>query len=213
MMPPSKLNMQVENPIQGKEKRDDEVATEAFEACKSRISTARKETWKNCITLRPYTFITLYKEEIRTKVPDAVRSGDIRQGNKHFPNILDYTTILLDRSKCARRALREMVDICISIFDIACYCKVGLFTMMKTQSYGVTKWLQFLTSECRDVQISVACCNSTSTTYVMIFEAIAFAFVHSDWTSVADSNTASIREEPCSISSFILLTILSLLVW
>lgn len=164
-MPPSKSNMQVENPIQGKEKSDNEVATEAFEACKSRISTARKETWKNCITLRPYTFITLYKEEIRTKVPGNVTRGDKRWGEKRFSHILDYTTILLE-SQYARSALREMVNICISIFDIACYCKVGLFTMMETQSYGVTKWLQFLTSECRDVQIGIACCNSTSTTYV-----------------------------------------------
>ena len=137
-------NINMDNFVEEVEKSDYEVATEAFQACKSSIEKERKKTWLKCITYRQCSFVPWYKEEIRKEVPENIQSTD------RF-SVIEHSVKKLIPSINARCALQEMVNMNNSIIDIFFFCKVDLLMKampLKKRNYGITKWLHFLVSKC-----------------------------------------------------------------
>ena len=119
-------------------KTDGQVAISAFEACELSTNTLRKATWSKRITFRDYSEILVYKNVIRDNYPDCVG------------NVLKCIKFLM-LSPAARMGLLQMVNICITLIDIVCFCKINVFTSnfeTLSGSYELTKWLQFLMSKC-----------------------------------------------------------------
>lgn len=120
------------------DKSDGQVAISAFEACESSTNTLRKKTWGKRITFRNYSEIPVYKNVIRDNYPDCVG------------RVLKCIQFLI-LSPVARMGLQQMVNICITLIDIVCFCKINVFTsnvQTLSESYELTKWLQFLMSKC-----------------------------------------------------------------
>lgn len=129
------------------DKTDGQVAIEAFEACELSTNTLRKATWSKRITLRSFSEIPGYKEIIRDHYPAFITR--VKNCSKYLlPN------------PYARMGLQQMVNICITIIDIVCFCKINVFKraeQTQPESYELTKWLQFLMSKCRRNVICAAC--------------------------------------------------------
>lgn len=111
-------NMNMDNFEQGEEKSDYEVATEAFQACKSSIEKERKKTWLKGITYRQCPFVPWYKIEVQKEVPENIQSTDL------FSEIEQGVKKLIPSIK-ARCALQEMVNIITSIIDIFFFVKLS----------------------------------------------------------------------------------------
>ena len=124
------------------ERTDLQVATDALDACILESQGARKAIWFGCIKLRTYEFLPLYKAEILKATPAHISSIE------RFSEIEQCTNNLLS-SYNARSALTEMVYICISILDIACFCKLDFVpSHFPRNVYGLSKCLQFVMSKC-----------------------------------------------------------------
>jgi hypothetical protein len=89
----------------------------------------------NGLNLRPYDKIDKYQQKV-SKAGEEDMMCD--------PSIMKtYVTEKLVRSANARLGLCQMADVCLSIVDLFCLCKIDIFSGVKKDG-GISKYIRLL---------------------------------------------------------------------